>query len=119
MANAPARPKYVVCNADESEPGTFKDRVLMEEDPHRIIEGMIIAAYAVGASRVTFTCAASIRTPSSVLSEALAEARQAGCLGENIFGRGLGLRYRNAPGAGAYICGEETALFNPSKASEV
>ena len=85
-ANAPDQPKYVVCNADESEPGTFKDRILMEEDPHRIIEGMIIAAYAVGASQGYTYVRGEYPHAFKIVSEAVAEARQAGAIGKNIFG---------------------------------
>ena len=92
-ANAPGQPKYIVCNADESEPGTFKDRILMEEDPHRIIEGMIIAAYAVGASQGYIYVRGEYPYAFKVMSEAVAEARQAGVIGGNIFGFRIGLRY--------------------------
>ena len=110
-ANAPGQPKYIVCNADESEPGTFKDRILMEEDPHRIIEGMIIAAYAVGASQGYIYVRGEYPYAFKVMSEALAEARQAGVIGKNIFGADLGFDIEMRLGAGAYICGEETALL--------
>ena len=110
-ANAPGQPKYIVCNADESEPGTFKDRILMEEDPHRIIEGMIIAAYAVGASQGYIYVRGEYPYAFKVMSEAVAEARQAGAIGENIFGSGLDFDIEMRLGAGAYICGEETALL--------
>jgi NADH-quinone oxidoreductase subunit F len=109
--NAPGQPKYIVCNADESEPGTFKDRILMEEDPHRIIEGMIIAAHAVGASQGYIYVRGEYPYAFKVMSEALAEARQAGVIGKNIFGAGLGFDIEMRLGAGAYICGEETALL--------
>ena len=88
-----AEPKYIVCNADESEPGTFKDRILMEEDPHRIIEGMIIAGYAVGASQGYIYVRGEYPYAFKVMSDALAEARQAGVLGANILGSGLDFRY--------------------------
>jgi NADH-quinone oxidoreductase subunit F len=110
-ANAPGQPKYIVCNADESEPGTFKDRILMEEDPHRIIEGMIIAAYAVGASRGYIYVRGEYPYAFKIMSEAVAEARQAGAIGENIFGSRLAFNIEMRLGAGAYICGEETALL--------
>jgi NADH-quinone oxidoreductase subunit F len=110
-ANAPAEPKYIVCNADESEPGTFKDRVLMEEDPHRIIEGMAIAAHAVGASRGYIYVRGEYPTAFKILSEAVAEARRAGAVGGNIFASGLDFDIEMRLGAGAYICGEETALL--------
>ena len=110
-ANAPGQPKYIVCNADESEPGTFKDRILMEEDPHRVIEGMIIAAYAVGAGRGYIYVRGEYPCAFKVMSEAVAEARQAGAIGEKIFGSGLNFDIEMRLGAGAYICGEETALL--------
>jgi NADH-quinone oxidoreductase subunit F len=110
-ASAPGQPKYIVCNADESEPGTFKDRILMEDDPHRTIEGMIIAAYAVGASRGYIYVRGEYPHAFKVMREAVAEARQAGAIGGNIFGAGLAFDIELRLGAGAYICGEETALL--------
>jgi len=110
-ANAPDQPKYIVCNADESEPGTFKDRVLMEEDPHRVIEGMIIAACAVGASQGYIYVRGEYPYAFKIMSEAVAAARQAGAIGQNIFGAGLDFDIEMRLGAGAYICGEETALL--------
>ena len=110
-ANSIAQPKYIVCNADESEPGTFKDRILMEQDPQRIIEGMIIAAHAVGASRGYIYVRGEYPYAFKVMSEALAEARQAGAIGANIFASGLAFDIEMRLGAGAYICGEETALL--------
>ena len=91
-ANAPGQPKYIVCNADESEPGTFKDRILMEEDPHRTIEGMTIAAYAVGASRGYIYIRGEYPYAFKVMTEAVAEARQAGVIGKSIFGSELDFR---------------------------
>ena len=88
-----AQPKYIVCNADESEPGTFKDRILMEDDPHRVIEGMIIAAYAVGAGRGYIYVRGEYPCAFKVMSEAVAEARQAEAIGEKIFRLGIELRY--------------------------
>src|ERR671924_1305892 len=110
-ANAPGQPKYIVCNADESEPGTFKDRILLEEDPHRTIEGMVIAAYAVGASRGYIYVRGENPYAFKVTSEAVAEARQTGALGANILGAGFSFDIEMRLGAGAYICGEETALL--------
>ncbi len=110
-AQAAGEPKYIVCNADESEPGTFKDRILMEDDPHRTIEGMIIAAHAVGASRGFIYVRGEYPYAFKVMGDALIEARQAGVLGENIFGSGLNFDIEMRLGAGAYICGEETALL--------
>ena len=110
-AKAPGQPKYIVCNADESEPGTFKDRILMEDDPHRTIEGMIIAAQAVGARRGYIYIRGEYPYAFKVMGDALAEARQAGVIGENILGSGLSFDIEMRLGAGAYICGEETALL--------
>jgi NADH-quinone oxidoreductase subunit F len=103
-ANAPGNEKYVVCNADESEPGTFKDRVLLLDDPHRTIEGMCIAAYAIGASKGYIYLRGEYPYILPVLENALTEAHEAGYLG-----RAFDIEIRL--GAGAYICGEETALF--------
>ena len=110
-AKAQGQPKYVVCNADESEPGTFKDRILMEEDPHRTLEGMIIAAYVVGASRGFIYVRGEFPHAFKVMGEAVEEARLAGALGKNIFAAGLDFDIELRLGAGAYICGEETALL--------
>lgn len=96
--------KYVVCNADESEPGTFKDRVLLTDDPHQVIEGMCITAYAVGASKGYIYIRGEYPYIVPILEDALREAREAGYLGEHF---DIEIRV----GAGAYICGEETALF--------
>jgi NADH-quinone oxidoreductase subunit F len=110
-AKAPGQPKYIVCNADESEPGTFKDRILMEEDPHRTIEGMVIAAHAVGARRGYIYVRGEYPHAFKVMSNALEEARQAGLLGANILSAALDFEIEMRLGAGAYICGEETALL--------
>jgi NADH-quinone oxidoreductase subunit F len=103
-ANAEADQKYVICNADESEPGTFKDRILLLDDPHRTIEGMCIAAYAIGASKGYIYIRGEYPYIVPVLEDALKEAREEGYLGEDF---DIEIRV----GAGAYICGEETALF--------
>lgn len=110
-AQAGSTPKFVVCNADESEPGTFKDRVLMEEDPHRTIEGMIIAGYAIGASKGYIYVRGEYPTAYQSLKHAVDEASQAGFLGTDILGSGFHFEIELRRGAGAYICGEETALF--------
>ncbi|HWO41295.1 MAG TPA: NAD(P)H-dependent oxidoreductase subunit E [Candidatus Eisenbacteria bacterium] len=110
-AQAPGQPKYIVCNADESEPGTFKDRILMEENPHGTIEGMIIAAHAVGANRGYVYVRGEYPYAFKVMGEALDEARRAGLLGGNILGTKLNFDIELRLGAGAYICGEETALL--------
>ena len=110
-AKAAGQPKYIVCNADESEPGTFKDRILMEEDPHRTIEGMIIAAHAVGARHGYIYIRGEYPYAFKVMGDALNEARQAGIIGKSIVGSGLDFDIEMRLGAGAYICGEETALL--------
>jgi NADH-quinone oxidoreductase subunit F len=106
------RPHYVVCNADESEPGTFKDRVVMEGDPFAIIEGMTIAALAVGAEKGFIYVRGEYPLAAERLSLAIRTARAETFLGENVLGRGLRFEIEIRRGAGAYICGEETALFN-------
>ena len=110
-ANAPGERHYVVCNADESEPGTFKDRVLLEEDPQRVLEGLAIAAYATGAANGYIYVRGEYPNAFHILQQAVTEARQAGFLGENILGSGFSFEVELRLGAGAYICGEETALF--------
>ena len=104
-------PKYLVCNEDESEPGTFKDRALIEGDPYTIIEGMIIAAYAVGANKGYLYIRGEYTKSHQVLNKALEIAAEEGFLGENILGSGFDYQIELRSGAGAYICGEETALF--------
>ena len=106
------RPHYVVCNADESEPGTFKDRIVMEADPFAILEGMTIAALATGAARGYIYIRGEYPLATERLRHAIDAARVAGLLGDNILGRGLRFDIELRRGAGAYICGEETALFN-------
>ncbi len=104
-------PIYLCCNADESEPGTFKDRQLMERDPHQMIEGCLVACYAIRAE----TCYVYIRgeytLATAILERALAEARRAGYVGHNVLGSGVNIEVWMHRGAGAYICGEETALL--------
>lgn len=110
-AKAPGSPKYVVCNADEAEPGTFKDRVLLEDDPHRILEGMLITAYAIGASKGYIYIRGEYLFQYNVMVQAVEEARRAGYLGDNVIGSGFAFNVELRRGAGAYVCGEETALF--------
>jgi len=110
-AKAQADQKYVVSNTDESEPGTFKDRILLMDDPHQSIEGMVIAAYAIGSSKGYFYVRGEYPYLMPVLENALNEAREATLLGENILGSGFSFDIEIRVGAGAYICGEETALF--------
>ncbi len=107
-----AMDKYLVCNADESEPGTFKDRELMQKNPHQLIEGIIIGAYCIGATRSFIFIRGEYRHQADVLDAAVAEARAAGYLGENILGSDHTLDLVVHRGAGAYICGEETALLD-------
>ncbi|MBA2638282.1 MAG: NADH-quinone oxidoreductase subunit NuoF [Solirubrobacterales bacterium] len=104
--------KYLVCNADESEPGTFKDRELMQKTPHTLIEGIIIAARAVGANRSFIYIRGEYALPADILDAALYEAEQAGYLGERILGSDSSLTLVVHRGAGAYICGEETAMLD-------
>ncbi len=104
--------KYLVCNADESEPGTFKDRELMQKNPHLLIEGIIIGAYAIGANRSFIFIRGEYSHQADVLDAAVAEARAAGYIGENILGSDHTIDLVVHRGAGAYICGEETALLD-------
>jgi NADH-quinone oxidoreductase subunit F len=106
------RPHYVVCNADESEPGTFKDRILMEGDPFAIVEGMTIAAFAVRAQKGYIYIRGEYPLATQRLEQAIRTARARNLLGQNICGRGFSFDIEIRRGAGAYICGEETALFN-------
>jgi NADH-quinone oxidoreductase subunit F len=109
---AQGSPKYVVCNADESEPGTFKDRALLEHDPFVLIEAMTIEAFATGASRGFLYLRGEYPLAASRLRNAIALASAAGLLGSDILGSGFAFEIELRIGAGAYICGEETALFN-------
>ena len=103
--------KYVVCNADESEPGTFKDRVLMEHRPHLLLEGIALAAYAVGADKAYIFIRGEYPKATAILAEAIEDAEAQGLLGDGIMGGDFSLDIEIRRGAGAYICGEETALF--------
>lgn len=109
--NAPSDTKYFVINADESEPGTFKDRILLEGDPCRILEGAIIGAYAIGAHTAYVYIRGEYPAAIACMQRAIDECRAAGYLGENILGTEFSLEVIVRSGAGAYICGEETALF--------
>ncbi|SEL51995.1 NADH-quinone oxidoreductase subunit NuoF [Parapedobacter koreensis] len=111
LAKPEGVPRYLVCNADESEPGTFKDRYLMTHIPHALIEGMIIASYALGANTSYIYVRGEMMPQVRILERAIAEAKNAGFLGKNILGRGYDLELYVQPGGGAYICGEETALL--------
>ncbi len=112
VPKASPKPKYVVCNADESEPGTFKDRYLMEKDPHLLIEGMLIAAYSLGSKAIYCYTRGEYRYLIDIMDRAIEEARAAGIVGNNIFGTDFSCEVYTHTGAGAYICGEETALLN-------
>ncbi|MFE4751252.1 NADH-ubiquinone oxidoreductase-F iron-sulfur binding region domain-containing protein [Streptomyces mirabilis] len=111
-ASQPDRPHYLVCNADESEPGTFKDRVVMEGDPYALVEAMTIAAYAVGAHKGYLYLRGEYPRALHRMEHALGQARARGLLGEDLLGQGYAFDIEIRRGAGAYICGEETALFN-------
>jgi len=111
------KPKYLVCNADESEPGTFKDRLLIEKDPHAIIEGTLIAAYAIRSHTAFIYIRGELAFGASILEQAVEEAIAAGYIGKNIFGSGFDLDVIVHRGAGAYICGEETALLSSLEGS--
>jgi NADH-quinone oxidoreductase subunit F len=108
---SPAQPHYLVCNADESEPGTFKDRVLTESQPHLLLEGMALAGYAIGATKGYLFLRGEYPEAARHLQTALDEAEAAGMLGERIMGSAFSFHIELRRGAGAYICGEETALF--------
>ncbi|MBN1944623.1 MAG: NADH-quinone oxidoreductase subunit NuoF [Bradymonadales bacterium] len=106
-----AKPRYLVVNADEGEPGTFKDRAILEKDPHRLLEGILITAYALKVETAYVYLRGEFGQPGQSLTEAIGEATQAGYLGTNILGSGYSLEIVLHYGAGAYICGEETALL--------
>ena len=108
----PRRPRYVISNSDEMEPGTFKDRLLMAGDPHQLIEGMIISAYAVQADTAYIFIRYDYHMSAGILEKAIAEAYRKHYLGENIFGAGYNLEMRVHISAGRYMCGEETGLLN-------
>src|ERR1700756_4205543 len=111
LAKPEGVPRYLVCNADESEPGTFKDRYLMTYIPHLLIEGMITSSYALGAKVSYIYVRGEMMPQIRILEKAIAEAKNAGFLGKNILGTGYDLELYVQPGGGAYICGEETALL--------
>jgi NADH-quinone oxidoreductase subunit F len=112
VSEQPVRPHYFVCNADESEPGTFKDRVLMEQDPFAVIEALTIAGYATGSERGYVYVRGEYPLATERLDHAIQECRRHGLLGADVMGSGLVFDVELRRGAGAYICGEETALFN-------
>ncbi|WP_435355755.1 NADH-quinone oxidoreductase subunit NuoF [Emticicia sp. SJ17W-69] len=111
LAKPEGIPRYLVCNADESEPGTFKDHYLMKNLPHLLIEGMIISSFALGANKSFIYVRGELMYVIRILEKAIEEAKAAGFLGKNILGSGYDLELVVHPGGGAYICGEETALL--------
>jgi NADH-quinone oxidoreductase subunit F len=111
LAKPEGVPRYLVCNADESEPGTFKDRYLMEFIPHLLIEGLIISSYAIGSNRTYIYIRGEFAWIVDILNQAIAEAKNNGWLGKNILGSGFDCEIYVHRGAGAYICGEETSLI--------
>ncbi len=106
------RPRYMVCNCDEAEPGTFKDHMLLEETPHQVLEGILIGTYAIGSHHAFMYIRGEFRSGYRIFMEALAQARAAGLVGQKLFGTEYGVEVTVHRGAGAYICGEETALIN-------
>lgn len=111
LAKPEGVPRYLLCNADESEPGTFKDRYLMEHIPHLLVEGMIVSSYALGCNQSYIYIRGEYMWVLEIVEKAIAEAYANGFLGKNILGSGYDLDLAIAPGGGAYICGEETALI--------
>ena len=111
LAKPEGVPRYLVCNADESEPGTFKDRFLMEYIPHLLIEGLIVSSFALGSNRTYIYIRGEYAWIVDILEQAIEEARANGFLGKNILGTGFDCEIYVQRGAGAYICGEETALL--------
>ena len=103
--------KYLICNADEGDPGAFMDRAVIESDPHTLIEGMLIGAYAIGAKEAIVYVRAEYPLAIAHLDRAIIQAREAGLIGENIMGSGFSCEFRYMAGAGAFVCGEETALI--------
>ncbi len=111
LAKPEGVPRYLVCNGDESEPGTFKDRFLMTHIPHALLEGMIVSSYALGANISYIYIRGEMMPQIRIMEKAIQEAKEAGWLGKNILGTGYDLEIYVQPGGGAYICGEETALL--------
>jgi NADH-quinone oxidoreductase subunit F len=109
--NAKSEQKYLICNADEGEPGTVKDRIFMEGDPHLLIEGMIITAYAIGATKSFIYVRGEYSKSIETLQNAIIQAKENNFLGKNILGSGFDFEIEIASGGGAYVCGEETALI--------
>jgi len=111
-AKEKSRKKYFICNLDESEPGTYKDRTIAEKNPHQILEGILIGAYAVGAKKAFIYINGHYRSQAEILSIAIEQAREKEFLGKGILGSAVDVEIEIFPGAGAYICGEETALIS-------
>lgn len=109
--HSPGETKYLICNADEGDPGAFMDRAVIESDPHNLIEGMLIGAYAIGAKEAVVYVRAEYPLAIERLKEAIKQAEEKGFLGENIMGTGFSCKMRIKAGAGAFVCGEETALI--------
>ena len=105
-------PRYLVCNCDEAEPGTFKDHMLLEEAPHLVLEGILIGAYAIGCKHAFIYIRGEFKRGYEIMRKTVEDARAAGFIGKNLFGTGYDLEFTIHRGAGAYICGEETALLN-------
>ncbi|HLI95187.1 MAG TPA: NADH-quinone oxidoreductase subunit NuoF [Candidatus Baltobacteraceae bacterium] len=106
------RPRYLVCNSDEAEPGTFKDHMLLEETPHLVLEGILLGAYGIGSHHAYIYIRGEFMRGAEIFNQAIEQARKAGFVGKNLFGTGYDLEVTVHRGAGAYICGEETALLN-------
>jgi NADH-quinone oxidoreductase subunit F len=106
------KPRYLVCNCDEAEPGTFKDHQLLEEAPHLVLEGMLLGAYGIGCTHAYIYIRGEFKRGFEIFQKAIAEARAAGFIGKNLFGKGIDIEVTAHRGAGAYICGEETGLLN-------
>jgi len=111
VVNQPEKKRYIVCNADESEPGTFKDRLILEGDPHAVLEGMALAGYAVGADEGWIYIRGEYTLAKERLERAIQQAEELGVLGDNLFESGFSFHIHVHAGAGAYVCGEETALL--------
>jgi NADH-quinone oxidoreductase subunit F len=106
------KPRYLVCNCDEAEPGTFKDHMLLEETPHLVLEGILLGAYGIGSHHAYIYIRGEFRRGAEIFNQTIEQARKAGFVGKNLFGTGYDLEVTVHRGAGAYICGEETALLN-------
>ena len=106
------KPRYMVCNCDEAEPGTFKDHMLLEETPHLVLEGILIGSYAIGCTHAYIYIRGEFKRGAQIFQKAIDEARAAGYVGKNLFGKRVDIEVTVHRGAGAYICGEETGLLN-------